>query len=75
MKQIEQDLPEFQRRLRTKPGITGLAQVEVGYTNTVEGMQEKLDFDLRYIKNLKPLQDLRILARTISVVITGKGAC
>jgi lipopolysaccharide/colanic/teichoic acid biosynthesis glycosyltransferase len=73
--QIEKDLPEFQRRLRTKPGITGLAQVEVGYTNTIEGMQEKLDFDLRYIRNLKPLQDLRILAKTVSVVVTGKGAC
>jgi lipopolysaccharide/colanic/teichoic acid biosynthesis glycosyltransferase len=75
MAQIEQDLPDFQRRLRTKPGITGLAQVEVGYTNTIEGMRNKLDFDLRYIRNLRLIEDLRILCRTVSVVITGKGAC
>jgi lipopolysaccharide/colanic/teichoic acid biosynthesis glycosyltransferase len=74
MAQIEKDLPEFQRRLRTKPGITGLAQVELGYTNTVDGMQDKLDFDLRYIQDLKPKTDLRILFKTVSVVVTGKGA-
>jgi lipopolysaccharide/colanic/teichoic acid biosynthesis glycosyltransferase len=74
MAQIEKDLPEFQRRLRTKPGITGLAQVELGYTNTVDGMQDKLDWDLRYIKDLKPQTDLRILFKTVSVVLTGKGA-
>jgi lipopolysaccharide/colanic/teichoic acid biosynthesis glycosyltransferase len=72
--QIEKDLPEFQNRLRTKPGITGLAQVELGYTNTVEGMYDKLGFDLTYIRDLTPLADLRILFKTISVVFTGKGA-
>jgi lipopolysaccharide/colanic/teichoic acid biosynthesis glycosyltransferase len=72
--QIEKDLPEFQNRLRTKPGITGLAQVELGYTNTVEGMQRKLRFDLDYIRNLTPVADLRILYKTVSVVFTGKGA-
>ncbi len=75
MAQIENDLPDFRRRLRTRPGITGLAQVEIGYTNTVEGMHDKLDFDLRYIRNLKLVEDLRILYKTVSVVITGKGAC
>ena len=67
-------LPEFQHRLRAKPGITGLAQVELGYTNTVEGLEQKLGFDLKYIRNLTPLADLRILYKTVSVVITGKGA-
>lgn len=74
MAQIEKDVPEFQNRLRTKPGITGLAQIELGYTNTVEGMRKKLGFDLEYIRNLAPLEDLRILYKTVSVVITGKGA-
>ena len=72
--QIEKDLPEFQDRLRTKPGITGLAQVELGYTNTVDGMHNKLGYDLQYIKDLKPQSDLKILFKTVSVVLTGKGA-
>lgn len=74
MAEIDKQIPEFQHRLRTKPGITGLAQVELGYTNTVEGMQYKLGFDLMYIRNLTPLADLKILYKTVAVVLTGKGA-
>jgi len=72
---IEKELPEFQLRLRTKPGITGLAQVELGYTNTDEGLHRKLDFDLEYIRRLSLWNDLKILFKTIHVVLTGKGAC
>ena len=72
--EIEKELPEFQQRLRAKPGITGLAQVEHGYANTVDEMYVKLDYDLQYIRDLKPKSDLRILFKTISVVLTGKGA-
>jgi len=71
---IEKDIPDFQLRLRAKPGITGLAQVELGYTNTDDGLRRKLDFDLEYIRRLTPLTDLRILCKTIFVVLTGKGA-
>lgn len=72
---IEKDIPEFQLRLRTKPGITGLAQVELGYTNTNEGLREKLRFDLEYIKKLSLRTDFKILFKTVFVVLTGKGAC
>jgi hypothetical protein len=46
---IEKELPDFHLRLRTKPGITGLAQVQLGYTNTDEGLRQKLHLDLEYI--------------------------
>ncbi|HXV14285.1 MAG TPA: sugar transferase [Candidatus Krumholzibacteria bacterium] len=72
---IEKDLPEFQLRLRTKPGITGLAQVELGYTNTDDGLRDKLHLDLEYIRRLSFWTDLKILFRTVFVVFTGKGAC
>lgn len=71
----DRDVPDFKLRLRTKPGITGLAQVHSGYANSVEGMRQKLHFDLEYIRRLSPLTDLKIMLHTISVVITGKGAC
>jgi len=73
--QVRQDVPEFPLRLKVKPGITGLAQVEDGYTQTVEEMTGKLYYDLKYIAGLSFVQELRILFKTISVVITGKGAC
>jgi lipopolysaccharide/colanic/teichoic acid biosynthesis glycosyltransferase len=72
---IEKELPDFHLRLRTKPGITGLAQVALGYTNTDEGLRDKLHFDLEYIGKLGFWTDLKILLRTIFVVLTGKGAC
>lgn len=72
---IEKELPEFQLRLRAKPGITGLAQVHLGYTNTDDGLREKLHLDLEYIRRSSLATDLRILWRTVFVVFTGKGAC
>ena len=69
------DIPDFRLRLRTKPGLTGLAQVNVGYTNSVPGMSEKLYYDLEYISRLGLRSDVKIMAQTVRVVITGKGAC
>ena len=71
---VRQDVPEFPLRLMVKPGITGLAQVEHGYTSTVDRMSDKLVYDLRYILGLSILQEIRILFKTVSVVVTGKGA-
>jgi len=72
---IEKELPDFHLRLHTKPGITGLAQVQLGYTNTDEGLRQKLHLDLEYIHTLGVWTDLKILLRTVSVVLTGRGAC
>jgi lipopolysaccharide/colanic/teichoic acid biosynthesis glycosyltransferase len=72
---IEKELPDFHLRLRTKPGITGLAQVELGYTNTDDGLRQKLHLDLEYIQTLGFWTDFKILLRTVFVVLTGKGAC
>lgn len=73
--QIKHEVPEFHLRLRIKPGITGLAQVEHGYTQTLDLMKEKLFYDLKYILELSVVQELLILVKTFSVVLTGKGAC
>lgn len=70
----EKDVPGFHLRLRTKPGITGLAQVELGYTNNTEGLKKKLRFDIQYIKGLTIWTDLKIVLKTFAVVLTGKGA-
>lgn len=72
--ELEREVPHFPLRLRAKPGITGLAQVSNGYSNTVAGARVKLGHDLEYIRNLAPSTDAKILFKTISVVLTGKGA-
>lgn len=72
---VKHDIPEFPLRLRVKPGITGLAQVENGYTETVEMMADKLYYDLKYISEFSLLQEVIILFKTVYVVVSGKGAC
>lgn len=73
--QLASETPQFLLRLLVKPGITGLAQVENGYTNTMDQMKEKLFYDLKYIANLSIWQEIRIFFKTFYVVVTGKGAC
>ena len=62
-------------RLQVKPGITGLAQVENGYDSSVDTVAAKVRYDLDYINGWSIWYDIRILVKTVKVVITGKGAC
>jgi len=65
----------YHRRLDVKPGLTGLAQVENGYDSSLASVREKVRFDLTYIRGWSVWTDVRILLKTVVVVVTGKGAC
>lgn len=65
---------DYEKRLQVKPGITGLAQVWHKYDETIEDVKKKIKYDLLYIRSMCLMVDLRILARTFVVVLTGKGA-
>ncbi|MGY0691499.1 sugar transferase [Virgibacillus sp. FSP13] len=69
--QFEESCPGFVSRLRVKPGLTGIAQVNGGYWHTPK---EKLKFDLHYIENQGLNTDIRILLKTIKIVLSGDGA-
>jgi exopolysaccharide biosynthesis polyprenyl glycosylphosphotransferase len=71
IKQFKQKYPDYTYRLTVKPGITGLAQVMGNYGTTVE---DKLRYDLLYIRNLSLLLDIKILMQTIRVVVQRKQA-
>jgi lipopolysaccharide/colanic/teichoic acid biosynthesis glycosyltransferase len=68
-------IDNYSGRLQVKPGITGLAQVENGYDSSLQSVNRKVKYDLHYIRHWSVLYDLRILAKTVVVVLTGKGAC
>jgi exopolysaccharide biosynthesis polyprenyl glycosylphosphotransferase len=68
---FDQEIPGFIYRLQVKPGLTGWAQVNGGYDVTPE---EKLKLDLFYIENRGILLNLRILVKTLRVILTGDGA-
>ena len=71
IKKIIKYIPDFNDRLSVKPGITGWAQVNGGYTLTPK---EKLEFDKYYIQNRGFRLDLLILIKTIMVIFTRHGA-
>ncbi|WP_299261802.1 exopolysaccharide biosynthesis polyprenyl glycosylphosphotransferase [uncultured Kushneria sp.] len=70
----ERDVPFFNYRHVVRPGISGWAQVELGYAAEVEGMTKKLEHDFYYIKNFSFWLDVLIVIRTIKTMLTGFGA-
>ena len=74
VEQLTQQIPYFAVRQSVKPGVTGWAQVRYQYGSTIEDSQEKLQYDLYYVKNHTLFLDCVILLETVGVVLTGKGA-
>ncbi len=64
----------FQDRQTVLPGITGLAQVSFHYVSSQADAGRKLSFDLEYVDRRSLLLDLRIVLRTLPVVILRRGA-
>ncbi|MDR3685358.1 MAG: sugar transferase [Coriobacteriia bacterium] len=65
------DIPGYRERFNVKPGVTGLAQVSGGYATTPD---RKLKYDLIYMYHQNLAMDLQIMAETLRVVLTGRGA-
>jgi exopolysaccharide biosynthesis polyprenyl glycosylphosphotransferase len=71
---LENDVPHWSRRQLVKPGLTGWAQVKMGYTADSTSAADKLAHDLYYIKHRGLMFDLVIVLRTLGVVVRGQGA-
>jgi lipopolysaccharide/colanic/teichoic acid biosynthesis glycosyltransferase len=67
-------IPGFHRRLGTKAGLSGLAQVIQGYPDGVNGYRQKLAMDIVYIKQRSLVLDAQIALRTVGVIFSGSGA-
>ena len=67
-------IPFYQQRHCVKPGITGWAQINHKYGDTLEDTITKLEYDLYYIKNLSPSLDGYIIFHTLKVMLLSRGA-
>jgi lipopolysaccharide/colanic/teichoic acid biosynthesis glycosyltransferase len=63
-------VPEYRRRLYAKPGLTGLAQICLGYDSCLEDVKRKIQLDIFYISHLNLFFYLRILIHTINKVFS-----
>jgi exopolysaccharide biosynthesis polyprenyl glycosylphosphotransferase len=71
VEQFCEEIPGYRERFSVKPGVTGLAQVSGGYATTPE---RKLKYDLIYMYHQNLAMDMQIIAETLRVVLTGRGA-
>jgi lipopolysaccharide/colanic/teichoic acid biosynthesis glycosyltransferase len=71
--ELREHIAEYPQRQRAKPGITGLAQIHHHYDRSVDDVRTKVRYDLEYIRRRSLLEDLRIMLRTIPVVLFRRG--
>lgn len=71
---LSQEIRYYDIRHSVKPGLTGWAQLRYPYGASVRDAEEKLKFDLFYVKNHGLILDLMIMVQTVEVVLFGRGA-
>lgn len=69
--EFEKYIHGFRNRLDVKPGLTGLAQINGGYDLAPE---EKIVFDMEYIKSRSFFGDIKLIFKTVKLVFTHEGA-
>ena len=72
--ELRSTVQAYDVRQRVLPGVTGWAQVNHHYGGTFEDVRIKLRYDLQYLERQSVLEDIRIMLRTIPVVLLRKGA-
>ncbi len=71
---LQEKIPYYRQRHCVKPGITGWAQINHKYGDTVEDAIVKLEYDLYYIKNLAWSLDAYIIFHTAKTMLIGRGS-
>jgi lipopolysaccharide/colanic/teichoic acid biosynthesis glycosyltransferase len=72
VEEYRQVLPHYDLRHEVQPGLSGWAQVTFGYAATIEETQEKLTYDLFYIREFGFALDVEIAIATLWTLITGR---
>jgi len=72
--QLRRQIERYEERQRVLPGITGWAQINQPYDRSVNDVRRKLELDLEYINRQSVLEDVRILLRTVPVMLGTRGA-
>ncbi len=71
--QLRTTIPQYDARQRVKPGITGLAQVNQQYDQCLDDVRNKLRYDLEYLRRQSFWEDIRIMLKTVPVILFKRG--
>jgi lipopolysaccharide/colanic/teichoic acid biosynthesis glycosyltransferase len=71
--QLREQVESYSERQRVLPGITGLAQISHHYDMSIDDVRTKVRFDLEYLARRSAIEDLRMMVRTVPVVLFRKG--
>jgi len=74
VKALDQQIPYYRQRHCVRPGITGWAQINYKYGDSMEDTLTKLEYDLYYIKNMSLMLDNYILFHTLKAMLLSRGA-
>jgi lipopolysaccharide/colanic/teichoic acid biosynthesis glycosyltransferase len=70
---LRMEIPEYPLRQRTRPGITGWAQIKYRYDSCIDDVRKKVSFDLEYLQRRSLWVDIRIMVKTIPVMVFRRG--
>ena len=71
--QIEEKAPYYCMIYKIRPGLTSWGPIKVGYTDTLDKMIRRLNYDIVYVENMSLTLDIKIMFHTIGVIFNGKG--
>ena len=71
---LAEKIPYYRQRHAVRPGITGWAQINYKYGDTMEDSITKLEYDLYYIKHMSWALDFYIIFHTVKAMLLSRGA-
>ncbi len=74
IEQLQEIIPFYAMRLYVKPGVTGWAQINYPYGDSIEDAKEKLKYELYYMKHRSLWLDISIILQTVKVALKARGA-
>ena len=67
--ELRKTIPEYPLRQRVKPGITGWAQINHTYDTSIDDVRAKIRYDLEYLERQCLAEDLKIMVKTVPVML------
>lgn len=72
--ELRENIDDYQLRQQARPGITGWAQINHAYDSSIDDVRVKIQLDLEYLARQSLAEDLKIMMRTLPVMIFKRGA-